>query len=998
MSRSDRSEFLDRVCDGDEELRRRVEANLAVQPTFLSDDCLSDDESALEETEMQSDKQHASGVDELSFAMATPAKNGKTLDERLRPNDMVGVYRLERLVGQGGMGEVWKAVQTSPFKRDVALKVIKQGSGTREILARFEGERQALALMNHPNIAGILDAGTTEQEQPFFAMELVEGDTLCDYCDSKKLGVVERIRLFREICGAVHHAHQKGIIHRDLKPSNILVTEGEDGPIPKVIDFGLAKAFQNDLKLTQDSVATSIGQVLGTIKYMSPEQTGLEMLDVDTSTDVYSLGVVLYELLTGRAPLDDETLRGQPLLDVLKLVRFKEAMRPSEKVRSKDPEAQSSIARLRSTDVSKLNRVLQGDLDWIVMKAVDKERHRRYKSVSEFSNDLRRLLDGDAVEARPPSRTYRIGKFVRKNRSLVSTVGAVFVALLAGIAGTTWFAIKADKLQKSEKELRQIAESRSEEAVRLQKLESEARNLAERRLTESLAGLGDLELQRGRLPEAVSAFKQAIDNGHLEKADLQLQIVEANFSMLQYDQAANELKMLEGLELSDSQTALKTFFEGLLDKAGTEKIEKAIEIGLPEGYNDMARACVAETLGEMQTNAKQAVEKLPFNSNARRILFCSSMLRGDADEMRKQALVINTLSPEDYSVDIVLAILETDDEKAKRHVSSLPSQALTKFENLISSSRKLLHADKQSKGSNPIADAMKIPRLASAFTKVFRELKNGSNSMFSTPIFRVPSINSLVKKYTAGSSNMVFRFYKQAKEDFKEVNQQLGIGDSLYFEAYATRGLLETEEDEQKRKELMIETVELTDKALAAQYNLQFDAIRSAAMFTKLECHYQLWLDYENEDHKRKAIETLQQLADRLARPEEDFYKLDDYGVGRIVDMAVGLERADLARSFSRIRLKRFPKSRDAKIAAAAYAHQDRDYFRSLNLIKELADSRLSKEQKKLAAAIEAKVKSELIEKTKGYGLWPETKESKTEESKTGNVETQDEPGSRDDG
>lgn len=348
----------------------------------------------------------------------------------------IGRYRLIQPIGEGGMGSVWKAEQLEPVRRFVALKIIKVGKTSHEIVARFEAERQALALMDHPCIAKILDGGTTESGQPYFAMELVDGLPLTNYCDQKQLTLEARLRLFAEVCDAVQHAHQKGIIHRDLKPSNILVAEYDGKPTAKVIDFGLAKPIGSEQKLTDHSL-TEIGQILGTLKYMSPEQAGLDSLDVDTRSDIYSLGVILYELLTGSTPLDNAMLREQTIFKILECIRQQDSPKPSSRLSSTDHNRVSEITSNRRTDAKRLSQVLIGDLDWIVMKAMEKDRARRYEAASGLAADLHRYLNGEPVLARPPSLTYRAHKFVRKHRGPVLAAGLLVVSLILGMVGTT---------------------------------------------------------------------------------------------------------------------------------------------------------------------------------------------------------------------------------------------------------------------------------------------------------------------------------------------------------------------------------------------------------------------------------------------------------------------------------------------------------------------------------------------------------------------------------
>ena len=388
-------------------------------------------------------------------------------------SDRIGPYRLLRQIGSGGMGVVWEAEQKQPVKRRVALKVIKTGAGSKEILARFDAERQALALMNHPNIARIIDAGTTIDGQPYFAMEYVAGKPLNEYCDIHNLTIDQRLRLFIEVCSAVQHAHQKGIIHRDLKPGNILVAEEDGKAVPKVIDFGLAKAILANQRLSDASLYTEIGQLLGTLKYMSPEQANVDELDIDTRTDIYSLGTILYELLTGDTPLDDQSIRSRAVLKIMEMIRDVEFARPSNRLSARSNEHLSVITKVRETDSAKLIRVLEGDLDWIVMKALEKERNRRYESASGLADDIQRYLDSEPVIARPPSVNYRVRKFVRKHKTMVCAAMLVLFGFTAGtVAATVGYFVaenaRSDAVEAAENEriAKEEAEDKRKEAER----------------------------------------------------------------------------------------------------------------------------------------------------------------------------------------------------------------------------------------------------------------------------------------------------------------------------------------------------------------------------------------------------------------------------------------------------------------------------------------------------------------------------------------------------
>jgi serine/threonine protein kinase/tetratricopeptide (TPR) repeat protein len=403
---------------------------------------------------------NASGAGATARQLLDLPAAGGTVDE---PADgagtiIAGRYKLLQKIGEGGMGSVWMADQAEPIKRRVAVKLIRVERGqSRTILLRFEAERQAIALMDHPHIARLLDAGEAapahagDAPRPFFVMELVKGVPLTDYCDAHRLGIPERLRLFMQVCAAVQHAHQKGIIHRDLKPSNVLVESHDGKAVPKVIDFGLAKAITG-LQLTEHTLFTAFGSVMGTPLYMAPEQAGASALDVDTRADIYALGIILYELLTGTTPITRETLRKAALDEMLKLIREQEVPTPSSRLSS--TESAPSVAANRQTEPAKLGRVVKGELDWIVLKALAKERDRRYETANGFAQDIERFLNHEPLTAGPPTVAYRLRKFVRRNRGPVVAAGLIVLTLVVGIAGTAWGLLQAERHAKQTRDER----------------------------------------------------------------------------------------------------------------------------------------------------------------------------------------------------------------------------------------------------------------------------------------------------------------------------------------------------------------------------------------------------------------------------------------------------------------------------------------------------------------------------------------------------------------
>ena len=561
-----RADYLEQACVNDAELCARLDALL---------------------------KAHHQ-AEHLLDRPAQELKDSRTFPPNERPGAVIaGRYKLLELIGEGGMGAVWVAEQTQPVRRKVAIKLIKAGMDSKSVLARFEAERQALAVMDHPNIAKVLDGGLTETARPFFVMEYVKGVPITDYCDATRLSVADRLTLFVQVCQAVQHAHQKGIIHRDLKPSNILVAPYDDKPVPKVIDFGLAKAMHQSL--TERTLHTGHETVLGTPLYMSPEQAQLNNLDVDTRSDIYSLGVLLYELLTGTTPLEKQRFKQAAWEEIKRIIREEDPPRPS--LRLSSVQTLPSLAAGRQTEPSRLTKLVRGELDWIVMKALEKDRSRRYETANGFAADILRHLSGEPVLAAPPTARYRLQKFARKHRAALTTAATIVLLLVTGVALSTWQAVRATRAEVAAREAEhkareaQSAEARRAEGERQAKLDAETKRAEAQRQTaraeagERLASerLIQIDAEKEKTEEKRQVAQAVLDfmqNKLLRQADVRSQ--------------AESLLQSGGVEAVAETDSNPTVRE-LLDRAAEELTPEKIDGNFAN--QPLVQAAILQTVG-----------------------------------------------------------------------------------------------------------------------------------------------------------------------------------------------------------------------------------------------------------------------------------------------------------------------------------------------------------------------------------------------------------------
>ncbi len=590
---AERQAFLDDACGGDAALRARVQMLL------------------------EADARVRGILDQP--APFSPELTGAYLPNEQAGAVIAGRYKLLEAIGEGGMGTVWVAEQTQPVRRKVALKLIKAGMDSKSVLARFDAERQALAVMDHPNIAKVLDGGLTESGRPFFVMEYVKGVPITEYCDVNRLSVPERLNLFVQVCQAVQHAHQKGIIHRDLKPSNILVATYDDKPVPKVIDFGLAKAMHQSL--TEQTLHTARETVLGTPLYMSPEQAQLNNLDVDTRSDIYSMGVLLYELLTGTTPLEKQRFKQAAWEEMKRVIREEEPPRPSARLSS--IETLPSLAAGRQIEPARLTKLVRGELDWIVMKSLEKDRTRRYETANGFASDIQRYLAGEPVLAAPPSARYRLRKFARKHQAALTMAAAIALLLVVGAAVSAWQAVRATHAEAAARFAEQNAlqaqkaEAERAEGERLAKLDAQAKQaeaekqkvraeanekLAGERLIQVQAKQAEAEKQKVRAEanEKLAGERLVQVEAERRKAEEEKRIAQAvrdflqNKLLSQTDTLSQADALVEAGE-SSSGAKLNPTIRELLDRAAKELAPDKIEKNFPN--QPLVQAELLQTIG-----------------------------------------------------------------------------------------------------------------------------------------------------------------------------------------------------------------------------------------------------------------------------------------------------------------------------------------------------------------------------------------------------------------
>jgi serine/threonine protein kinase len=585
-----RGSYLIKACGADTQLRLRLENRLADQTS-------SDGEIVV--TAFDPD--------------ATITSTGVLPREEMI-GQTIGRYKLAQKLGEGGFGTVYVADQEEPVKRRVALKITKLGMDTKEVVARFKVEQQAMAMMDHPGIAKVLDAGASPSGRPYFVMELVNGVKITEYCDQHKLHTFARLELFVQVCRAIEHAHQKGIIHRDIKPSNILVASHDGNPVPKVIDFGIAKATQG---LGGDKApVTLIDQFIGTPAYMSPEQAEMGGIDVDTRTDIYSLGVLLYELLTSQTPLETKNLLSRGFDEMRRMIREFEPQIPSLRLGKQQKSESTSTAKRHGTDAHKLIHLVRGDLDWVVMKCLEKDRRLRYETAGNLAADVQRVLDSEPVEARPPNALYRFRKLVRRNKAAFTAIFAIWAALVVGMGVTTWFVI-------DEKQQRDLAEIQSKRA-------ESARQIAEAARGQADAALKHAEEERQKAEASRLKAVAALEQSEADRAKAQASEKKAEESEKKAEESAREAQASEkkAVESEKEAQAARQQAENALAEARAEHnkadtAEKEVkstqtlaQSALHEAEVAQGRANAAAVKSEEATKAAATQENLRKQAEA----------------------------------------------------------------------------------------------------------------------------------------------------------------------------------------------------------------------------------------------------------------------------------------------------------------------------------------------------------------------------------------------
>ena len=592
----DRNAFVQAACRGD--------AALLASVTSLLREHERDDNPIDTPIIAKSDRRRLFNSETESYVAVNQSFSGQAI------GTMIGPYKLMEQIGEGGFGLVYVADQQSPIRRRVALKIIKPGMESREVLTRFEAERQAIALMDHPNIARVFDAGVTESGQPYFVMELVRGVPLTEYCDGHQLDVSERLELFVDICNAVQHAHQKGIIHRDLKPSNILVTLQDGRPFVKVIDFGVAKAIGQSL--TIKTMYTRFASMVGTPAYMSPEQAGMSTGDIDTRSDIYSLGVLLYELLTGTTPFASERLQSAGFDELRRIIREEEPHRPSTRLSTLNNQLATTFAANRKLDLAKLVSSLRRDLDWIVMKALDKDRNRRYATAGSMADDVSRFLVNQPVVACPPSPWYRFVKFARRNKVLITTVSSVTAALLLGTIVSLWQLQVA--IRERDEKVMALNEAKMAEEIAI-KARADLEGFNQRlNSTTVLLSSGRVHADAQRWSEAYEAYTEATEI--LPKYFLVwLERGRLNAKIGRWDAAAEDFSQAVELGCSAQQAELSGVPQLLFYAARNKSYEQIIREIEPHGTKDPASVVtrallVADISQDKAANLAGVVEQI----------------------------------------------------------------------------------------------------------------------------------------------------------------------------------------------------------------------------------------------------------------------------------------------------------------------------------------------------------------------------------------------------